>query len=58
MGTGPDAVVDSSLRVKGVKKLRVADASIMPIVVTGNTNVGSMVVGGKAAELILSFYNE
>ena len=38
MGIGEDAVVDKTLKVRGVQKLRVADASIMPTVTSGNTN--------------------
>jgi len=53
MSKGNDAVVDSHLRVVGVKNLRVADASIMPYIVSGNTNMASIVIGGKGAELIL-----
>ncbi|TRD22234.1 GMC family oxidoreductase [Palleronia caenipelagi] len=53
MGTGPDAVVDPRLRVHGIDGLRVADASIMPRIVTGNTNAASIMIGEKAASLIL-----
>ena len=53
---GPDsdplAVVDAQLRVKGIAGLRVADASIMPTLVGGNTNAPSIMVGEKCAELI------
>lgn len=53
---GPDsdamAVVDAQLRVKGLQRLRVVDASIMPNLVTGNTNAPCMVIGEKAADLI------
>lgn len=52
MGTGPDAVVDEALRVRGVTGLRVADASIMPRIVSGNTNAPSIMIGEKAAALI------
>ena len=48
----PDAVVDARLRVYGVKGLRVADASIMPMVPAAHTNIPSMVVGIKTADMI------
>ncbi|XP_065221634.1 glucose dehydrogenase [FAD, quinone]-like [Planococcus citri] len=47
-----DAVVDARLRVYGVKGLRVADASIMPKIVNGNTNLPVIMIGEKAADLI------
>jgi choline dehydrogenase len=53
MGPGPDAVVDDRLRVKGVAGLRVADASIMPAIVSGNTNAPSIMIGEKAVALML-----
>lgn len=53
---GPDsdkeAVVDSQLRVKGIKGLRVADASIMPKIISGNTNAPTVMIGEKAADFI------
>ena len=53
MGRDPDqAVVDTRLRVHGVRGLRVADASIFPIIPTANTNAPSIMVGERAAELI------
>jgi choline dehydrogenase len=53
MGPGDDAVVDPELRVRGVEGLRVVDGSIMPTITTGNTNAVCMMIGEKAADLIL-----
>lgn len=53
MGIDEAAVVDPSLRVRGVEGLRVADASIMPSIVGGNTNAASMMIGERAAALVL-----
>jgi choline dehydrogenase-like flavoprotein len=53
MGVDERAVVDPQLRVRGVDGLRVADASIMPSIVGGNTNASSMMIGERAAALIL-----
>jgi len=52
MGADPMAVVDDCLRVHGVDGLRVADASIMPRVVSGNTNAPAIMIGEKAADLV------
>ncbi len=52
MGTDPDAVVDHRLRVHGVDGLRVADASVMPRIVAGNTNAPTIMIGEKAAALV------
>jgi choline dehydrogenase-like flavoprotein len=48
----PTAVVDARLRVKGIEGLRVIDCSIMPAIVSGNTNAPAMAIGSKAAEMI------
>eukprot|EP00912_Choanoflagellata_sp_UC4_P000960 UC4_evm2s592 len=50
----PNAVVTPDLRVKGVQGLRVADASVMPFVTSGNINVSCLAIGGRAATIILS----
>ncbi len=51
MGSDPMAVVDAELRVHGVGGLRVADASIMPTVVSGNTNAATIMIGERAADM-------
>lgn len=53
MGVGPEAVVDPKLRVHGIDNLRVIDASIMPRIVTGNTNASAIMIGEKGAAIIL-----
>ncbi len=54
MGNDPQAVVDAALRVHGVEALRVADASIMPTITSGNTNAPTIMIAEKASDLVLA----
>jgi choline dehydrogenase len=49
----PQAVVDSQLRVRGVDRLRVVDASVMPYITSGNTNSPTLMIAEKTAQQIL-----
>ena len=53
MGEDPRAVVDSRLRVQGIQGLRIADASVMPTLTTGNTNAPTIMIGEKCAAMML-----
>ncbi|MBU3740071.1 MAG: hypothetical protein FGM55_14110, partial [Rhodoferax sp.] len=53
MGMDALSVVDERLRVRGVPGLRVADASIMPMIVSGNTSIPCMMIGEKCADMVL-----
>ena len=53
MGMNNDSVVDARLRVHGIDNLRVVDASVMPFIVSGNTNAATIMIGEKGAHMII-----
>jgi choline dehydrogenase len=52
MGRDPGAVVDDQLRVHGIQGLRVVDASVMPLITSGNTNAPTTMIAEKGAEMV------
>jgi choline dehydrogenase len=58
MGNDPLAVVDDELRVRGVQRLRVIDASVFPRITSGNTNAPTYVIAEKGARAILKLHQQ
>jgi choline dehydrogenase len=54
LGDGADSVLTPELKVRGIDRLRVADASVMPSIIAANTNAAAMMIGEKAADMILN----
>ena len=54
MGSDEASVVDTALKVRGVEALRVCDSSVMPCLISSNTNAAAMMIGEKASDLILA----
>lgn len=54
MGTDNGAVTDPKLRLRGISRLRIADASVMPTLISGNTNAASIMIGERYADFTFS----
>jgi choline dehydrogenase len=54
MGTGPEAVVDPRLRVRGIANLRIVDNSVMPTITTGHVMAPTVAIAQKAATLLMA----
>ncbi len=56
MGSDPNAVTDSTLKVHGIQNLRVVDVSVMPEIISGNTNAPAMMIGWRGGEFAAGIY--